>query len=249
VLTGVNIGRYQCDGHGFCSLLRQLDRINGLTRIRISSIEPNTVGEELIDLMASSAKLCPYLHLPLQSGDDEVLVAMNRRHTVTAYIALIEQALGKIPSLGLGTDLMVGFPGETEAAFKNTMAVATALPFSYLHVFPYSPRPGTAAARMPGAVPSTVMNKRMEHLLDLDRAKRLVFHKAQIGTTVHVLFESETPGEYRVGTAPNFTRVAVAGSDNLQNRIAPTVITAATERWAFGHPVRDQSPETSSLLP
>jgi threonylcarbamoyladenosine tRNA methylthiotransferase MtaB len=249
VLTGVNIGRYQCDGHDFCSLLRQLDRISGLARIRISSIEPTTVSEELFDLMASSTQLCPYLHLPLQSGDDGVLLAMNRRHTVKAYIALIEQALCKIPGLGLGTDLMVGFPGETDMAFRNTMAIATDLPFSYLHVFPYSPRPGTAAANRPGAVPSAVRNKRTERLLDLDRAKRLAFHQAQIGSTVQVLFESATPNEYRFGTTPNFTRVAVAVSDNLQNRIVPTIITAATERWAFGHAVCDQLTGTRSSLP
>ena len=148
VLTGVNIGQYAHQGRDFSALLRRLDQVAELERIRISSIEPTTVGEELLDLLATSKKLCPYLHIPLQSGDDDILQAMNRRHTITAYRKLIERALVAIPDLGLGTDLLVGFPGETETAFQNTLAVATDLPFSYLHVFPYSPRPGTAAVRL-----------------------------------------------------------------------------------------------------
>jgi len=240
VLTGVNIGRYQSQGMDFCGLLRRLDRESGVDRIRISSIEPATLTEGLLDLMASSAKLCPYLHVPLQSGDDRVLRAMNRRHTVKTYIGLIEQALARIPNLGLGTDLMVGFPGETDAAFRSTTAVATDLSFSYLHVFPYSPRDGTAATRLEGAVPAPTVRQRAALLHELDRAKRLAFHKAQIGATVLALFETGTHPEYRFGTAPNFARVAVTADHDLQNQIVPTTIAAATERWVFGRPVHNQ---------
>jgi threonylcarbamoyladenosine tRNA methylthiotransferase MtaB len=148
---------------------------------------------------------------------------------------LIERAVTKIPHLGLGTDLMVGFPGETEAAFRNTLALATDLPFSYLHVFPYSPRPGTAALRMKRAAAPTTVKKRAAALLDLGRAKRLAFHHKQIGTTVFVLFEAGTEDGYRHGCAPNFTKVAVAGSDDLRNEIVPVTITAATDRRALGH--------------
>lgn len=236
VLTGVNIGQYSNNGHDFCSLLRRLDQVSDLERIRISSLEPTTVGEELLDLLASSKKLCPYLHIPLQSGDDQVLQAMNRRHTIKAYVKLIDSALVKIPDLGLGTDLLVGFPGETEAAFHNTLSVATDLPFSYLHVFPYSPRPGTAAMRMKRQVPSAPVKKRADLLLSLDRAKRLAFHNRQIGQTLSVLFEDVTRDTYRFGTASNFTKVAVTDSgDDLRNRIIPVTITAATDRCAFGH--------------
>lgn len=241
VVTGVNIGRYFQTGHDFCVLLRQLEQVAGLDRIRISSIEPTTIDAELIDLMASSMKLCPFLHIPLQSGDDEILSAMNRRHTVQAYVDLIEQAVDKIPNLGLGTDLMVGFPGETDKAFRNTLAVAMKLPFSYLHVFPYSPRPGTAAMRMGRAVLPATVKKRADLLHDLGQAKRLAFHNKQIGTTVSALFESGTQDGYRHGTTPNFTKVAVAASDDLRNQIKPVTITAATDRWAFGHVVHDQS--------
>jgi threonylcarbamoyladenosine tRNA methylthiotransferase MtaB len=228
-------------------LLRQLDRTAGIERIRISSIEPTTVSDELLDLLAGSAKFCPSLHIPLQSGDDQILLAMNRRHTVQAYIGLIERACAKIPHLGLGTDLMVGFPGETEPAFRNTLAVATDLPFSYLHVFPYSPRPGTAALRMKRAATPATVKKRGEMLLDLGRAKRLAFHQQQIGATVSVLFEAGAEDGYRHGCAPNFTKVAVAGSDDLRNRIERITITAATDRWALGHPAIEQ-PATTSVI-
>lgn len=234
VLTGVNIGQYAQQGLNFCTLLRRLDQISDLERIRISSIEPTTVTDELLDLLASSKKFCPYLHIPLQSGDNQILQAMHRRHTVKEYSTLVEKALAKIPNLGLGTDLMVGFPGETDVAFRNTVAIASDLPFSYLHVFPYSPRPGTAALRLKQQVPSTSIKKRTNLLLDLDRAKRLTFHKKYIGQTLSVLFESGTSGTYRFGMTPNFTKVAVPDSDALENQIKSVTITAATDRCVYG---------------
>jgi len=241
VLTGVNIGQYANQGRNFCSLLRWLDQAADVERIRISSIEPTTVGEELLDLLASSKKLCPYLHIPLQSGDDRILQAMNRRHTIKSYIKLIEKALVTVPDLGLGTDLLVGFPGETETAFENTLAAATDLPFSYLHVFPYSPRPGTAAMRLKPRIPSASVKKRVDLLLELGRAKRLAFHNKQIGKTVSVLFEAGTRDSYRFGTTPNFTRVGIMDSGHCQNLILPVTITAATDRCAFGHVVSTHS--------
>lgn len=246
VLTGVNIGQYVHSDNDFCALLRRLDQVDGLERIRISSIEPTTVSDELLDLIASSNKLCPYLHIPLQSGDDQILQAMNRRHTVKEYRKLIDTALTKIPDLGVGTDLMVGFPGETEAAFQNTMAVASDLPFSYLHVFPYSSRPGTAALRIKQRVPSASIKKRTTLLLDLDRAKRLVFHNAQIGKTVSVLFESGTRESYRFGTTSNFTKVAVRNSGDLENHIKPVTISAAANRYVFGDLVSPSTPMNAS---
>ncbi|GKS63541.1 tRNA (N(6)-L-threonylcarbamoyladenosine(37)-C(2))- methylthiotransferase MtaB [Nitrospira sp.] len=248
VLTGVNIGQYTQQGRDFCSLLRQLEQIADLERIRISSIEPTTVTEELLDLLASSKKFCPYLHIPLQSGDDTILGAMNRRHTVKTYGKLIETALAKISDLGLGTDLMVGFPGETETAFQNTVAIATDLPFSYLHVFPYSPRPGTAALRIKQPVSSAMVRKRTDILLDLDRAKRLVFHNRQIGKTLPVLFESGRKDSHRIGTTPNFTKVAVTGDRDLRNHIIPVTITAATDRCTFGHITSTQPRHTAMAM-
>lgn len=241
VLTGVNIGQYTHQGRNFCSLLHWLDQAADFERIRISSIEPTTVGEELLELLASSKKFCPYLHIPLQSGDDQILQAMNRRHTIKSYIKLIERACLTIPDLGLGTDLLVGFPGEAETAFQNTMAVAADLPFSYLHVFPYSPRPGTAAMRLKQRIPSASVKKRADLLLALDRAKRLAFHNKQIGKTVSVLFEAGTRDAYRFGTTPNFTRVGITDSEDFHNQILPVTITAATDRCALGNTASPQA--------
>lgn len=248
VLTGVNIGQYLHSGHNFCTLLRRLDQIAGLERIRISSIEPTTVNEELVELLASSKTLCPYLHIPLQSGDDQILQTMNRRHTVKQYRELIELALTKIPHLGLGTDLLVGFPGETDAAFRNTVAVASELPFSYLHVFPYSPRPGTAALRLKQRVSAASVKKRTNVLLELDRAKRLRFHHHYIGQTVSVLFESGRRESYRFGMTPNFMKVGVTDSGNLENQVKPVTIGAATERYAFGDLVPVPTTNASMVL-
>ncbi len=240
VLTGVNIGQYAYQSRDFCSLLRWLDQATDFERIRISSIEPTTISDELLELLGSSKKFCPYLHIPLQSGDDQILQAMNRRHTIKSYVKLIERAFVTIPALGLGTDLLVGFPGETETAFQNTLAVATDLPFSYLHVFPYSPRPGTAAMRLKQRISSASVRKRADLLLALDRAKRLTFHNTQIGKTVSVLFEAGTRDGYRFGTTPNFTRVGIPDSGDFQNQILPVTITAATDRCALGHVVSPQ---------
>ncbi len=234
VLTGVNIGQYNQSGHDFCALLRKVECISGLERVRISSIEPTTVSDELLDVMAASKTICPYLHIPLQSGDDDVLSAMNRRHTVRAYTQLIERVVRALPHVGLGTDVMVGFPRETEAAFGNTAAVASELPFSYLHIFPYSSRPGTAAARMTAQVSPLTVHRRSKMLHRLDCAKRLGFNRQQIGTTERVLFESGCQNGYRHGTTSNFTRVAVAGNVDLHNQIKWVTMTAATDRSAIG---------------
>ena len=129
VLTGVNVGQYRQDETDLVGLIAQLEAVEGLERIRISSIEPTTITNALLDRMAASSKLCPYLHIPLQSGDDTVLSAMNRPYDVEEFTRLIRKAIAAIPRLGLGTDLMVGFPGETEEAFEHTLGIARELPF------------------------------------------------------------------------------------------------------------------------
>jgi threonylcarbamoyladenosine tRNA methylthiotransferase MtaB len=134
----------------------------------------------------------------------------------------------------LGTDVMVGFPGESDAAFSNTKALATDLPFAFLHVFPYSSRPGTAAARLQDPLPAQLIKNRTDTLLDIARRARLAFHHRQIGETVSVLFERGTHDGYRCGTTPNFAKVAVAEEEDA-SEMGMVRITAATERWALGH--------------
>ena len=234
VLTGVNIGQFHQNGVDLVELIDRLEAIEGLERIRISSIEPTTVTDALLHHMASSAKLCPYLHIPLQSGDDEILSAMHRPYSVAQFSSLIERATATVPGLGLGTDLMVGFPGESETAFARTVDRAQRSPFSYLHVFTFSKRPGTAAAKLSGEVPVHIARQRAKILADLSRQKRLAFAEQAIGTTVPVLFESGETEGLKLGTTPHFLKVAVASEIDLTNQIRQVRITGASDRWAVG---------------
>lgn len=234
VLTGVNVGQYRQGETDLVELIAQLEAVEGLERIRISSIEPTTITNALIDKMASSSKLCPYLHIPLQSGDDTVLSTMNRPYNVEEFTRLTRRAIIRIPHLGLGTDLMVGFPGETEEAFEHTLSIARELPFSYLHVFTYSQRSGTAAAKLPDQVPIEVARQRAKILAELSRFKRLAFAERYIGSTVSVLFESGELDGYRMGMTPNFLKVGVPSSIDLANCLKAVRIIGTSDRWALG---------------
>ncbi len=249
VLTGVNIGQYRHDGVNLVGLIKRLETIEGLERIRISSIEPTTVTESLLDLMASSSKLCPYLHIPLQSGDDEILSAMNRPYNAAEFRSLITRALAVVPGLGLGTDLMVGFPGESEKAFLRTAELVKSVPFSYFHVFTFSRRPGTAAAKLSSEVPVHVARERARTLAELSRTKRLAFAEQAIGTAVSVLFESGEADGLRLGTTPRFLKVAVPADIDLTNQVRHVRITGASDRWAVGQLLSaDEIGQRSPLL-
>lgn len=234
VLTGVNIGQYHDDGRSLLELIRRLEGIEGLERIRVSSVEPTTIPDDLLDHMAASSKLCRYLHIPLQSGDDAILSAMNRRYTVSDYAGLIEKAVSRVPDLGLGTDLMVGFPGESDRQFENTRAVAADLPFSYFHVFSFSKRPGTAAQRMTDAVPPSIVRARSRMLSELSRAKRLAFYQRYTGRTVPVLFEGKDLEGRWTGLTDNYIRVAAASARDLSNTFQNVTITGVMDGLAVG---------------
>ncbi|MEP6933176.1 MAG: tRNA (N(6)-L-threonylcarbamoyladenosine(37)-C(2))-methylthiotransferase MtaB [Nitrospirota bacterium] len=242
VLTGVNVGQYRQGEFDLVGLLEQLEKIEGLERIRISSIEPTTITDALIDRMASSSKVCPYLHIPLQSGDDRVLSAMNRPYNVEEFTRLIRRAVIAIPHLGLGTDLMVGFPGETDDAFEQTLRIVRELPFSYFHVFTYSPRPGTAAIKLPDQVPIAVARQRAKILADLSRLKRLAFAERYIGSTVSVLFESGEMDGFRLGVTANFLKVGLLSSIDYTNHLKNVCITGASDRWAVGQLTTERQP-------
>lgn len=234
VLTGVNIGRYAQDGNSLLDLIQRLEQITGLERIRISSIEPTTVPDDLLEYMATSTKLCRHLHLPLQSGDDKILRAMNRRYRVGDYAEFIEKAMRTVPGLGLGTDILVGFPGEGAAQFANTLAAATDLPFSYLHVFSYSKRPGTAAGRMTTAVSPATMKSRSTTLAELSRAKRLTFYQRYVGSTVDVLFETKDDAGRWTGLTSNYMRVGATADNDLTNTLGRVAIEGTMDGLAVG---------------
>ncbi|MBN1676780.1 MAG: tRNA (N(6)-L-threonylcarbamoyladenosine(37)-C(2))-methylthiotransferase MtaB [Kiritimatiellae bacterium] len=189
VLTGANLGCYAHGTANLLDLLAAVEQIPGIDRIRLSSIEISTVERPVIDFMARSAKLCPFLHLPLQSGDDQVLRAMGRRYSPAQYQDVVRYAVEKIPLLGLGADILVGFPAESEEAFAATCRLVRELPFSNLHVFPYSTRPGTAAARLPDAVQPREKKRRAQLLVRLGREKRETFAQRFVGREVRVLLE------------------------------------------------------------
>jgi threonylcarbamoyladenosine tRNA methylthiotransferase MtaB len=234
VLTGVNIGRYRDGRRTLMDVIDGLELIAGLDRIRISSIEPTTIPDALLDRMADSSKVCRHLHVPLQSGDDAILGAMKRRYTADDYAAFVERAAARVPGLAVGTDVMVGFPGETEAAFERTVRLATELPFSYLHVFSYSERPGTAASRLLGAVPSSVIAARSRALSDLSRARRLAFYRGFEGRDIDVLFEKSRERGWQTGLTDNFIRVGVRTDRTLTGERHAVRITGVMDGLAVG---------------
>jgi threonylcarbamoyladenosine tRNA methylthiotransferase MtaB len=243
VLTGVNVGQYRHAGRDLLALIRKLEQIDGLRRIRISSIEPTTVTRELLEWMGTSAKLCPYLHIPLQSGDDTILSSMNRPYRVREYVDLIERAVRAIPDLGLGTDLMVGFPGESERSFDRTLSLVEHLPFSYFHVFPYSPRPGTAALKLPDGVPIEIARQRAKRLSELSRQKSMAFAQRYVGSIVSVLFEKCEMNGFRLGTTANFLRVGVSSARELMNTTRSVLLCGTSDRGAVGQLIaEDHSP-------
>ncbi|MDH4226085.1 MAG: tRNA (N(6)-L-threonylcarbamoyladenosine(37)-C(2))-methylthiotransferase MtaB, partial [Deltaproteobacteria bacterium] len=222
VLTGVNVGTFQEGGRGLEELVDGLARVDGITRLRIGSIEPTTVGDGLLERMADPGHcLQPFLHLPLQSGADGILSAMKRRYTAGEYLDFARKALARVEGLCLGTDVLAGFPGETDALHQETRWFLEELPFAYFHVFPYSPRKGTPAAGMADPVSHQIKQQRVKELTALSNAKRLAFQAGFVGKTVEVLFEkSKTEGTAQ-GYTPHYIRVEVAADnpDRLWNRV------------------------------
>lgn len=220
VLTGVNVGTYGLDGRDIVDIVDALNAVPGLARIRISSIEPTTVPEGLLARMADPGHgLVPYLHLPLQSGSNAVLAAMKRRYTREEYLEFVFAAHERVPGIGIGTDILVGFPGETEADFEDTCDVLWRSPLFYAHVFRYSEREGTPSTRMSGKVDPRVMQARSERLRQLSEAKTRMFQEHHVGQAVEVLFESQEADGRWYGYAPNYLRVGAALPGDWTNRV------------------------------
>ena len=189
VVTGCNIACYSDGSRTLVDLLKALLDLPGLGRIRLGSIEPGTVEREVIALMAESTKLCPFLHLPVQSGDNSVLARMRRRYTVEDVSQTLRDALRRMPHLGLGADFICGFPGETPEAFERTRTLLHAFPFGKLHVFPYSERPGTPAASLGDSIPIAERKRRAQELIRQGEDSRSAFAQRFIGRSVEVLIE------------------------------------------------------------
>lgn len=225
ILTGVNVGDY---GKNYSTdlyhLLQKMIEVEGDFRIRISSIEPNLLSDEIIDLTASSEKLCKHFHIPLQSGSAEILKLMQRRYTVNDYRNVIEKVLDRIPECGIGIDVIVGFPGETEKHFNETYKFLTTLPFSYLHVFTYSERPNTKAISLQGKVEINERKMRNNMLRILSDKKKNAYYNSLVGSELEVLFEAENDNGMIKGFSSNYVRVALNYDDKLVNKFAKVKI-------------------------
>jgi threonylcarbamoyladenosine tRNA methylthiotransferase MtaB len=225
VLTGVNVGEYGIkDGTNLLALLKQLVVIDGLKRLRISSIEPNLLTDELLDFWFMNNVLCNHWHIPLQSGSDSILHSMKRRYRTRTYAQRLQRIKSTIPTAGIGADVIVGFPGETDELFRETLSFLNDLPISYLHIFSYSERPNTPAAEFIHKIEPRSITERSKKLHSLGIQKRRSFYEMFIGKTVHVLFESEHPSGRISGLTEEYVRVEVESMSHLTNTIAAVMV-------------------------
>jgi len=226
VLTGVNIGDYgkgefgnKTHEHTFFELVQNLDKIKGIERLRISSIEPNLLTQKTINFVAKSNSFVPHFHIPLQSGSNKLLQLMKRRYQKETYVNRVQKIKEKMPNACIGVDVIVGFPGETEALFLETYNFLNELDISYLHVFTYSERPNTEAIEMDGVVAQKVRNKRSKMLRGLSVKKRRAFYESQLNNKLSVLFESENKDGFIHGFTENYVKVKTPWNLDLVNTI------------------------------
>ncbi|MCG2793028.1 MAG: tRNA (N(6)-L-threonylcarbamoyladenosine(37)-C(2))-methylthiotransferase MtaB [Weeksellaceae bacterium] len=237
VLTGVNIGDYgkgefgnKKHEHTFLDLISELDRVEGIERIRISSIEPNLLKDESIDLVSKSRSFVPHFHIPLQSGSDELLKKMKRRYQTNLYKNRMDKIRDVMPNAAIGVDVIVGFPGETEALFMKTYHFLNELPISYLHVFTYSERENTEAAEMPGAVPIPERKRRNKMLRILSEKKKMEFYRSQLGRHLSVLWEHENKNGLMYGFTENYIRVSKTFDERSVNQTESVILDKILEQ-------------------
>ena len=232
VLTGVNIGDFGIEGgrrrSRFLDLVQALDRVEGIDRFRISSIEPNLLSNDIIAFVAQSQRFVPHFHLPLQSGSGKVLRLMRRRYARELYVDRVHTIKQRMPHACIGVDVIVGFPGETDEDFQETYRFLNELPISYLHVFTYSERANTPAATMPDPVPLSVRRERSTMLRTLSEKKRRQFYEENVGRTATVLFE-EAEGDSMHGFTENYVRVSVRYDPLLVNELKEVQLRAVNE--------------------
>ncbi|MGB0487526.1 MAG: tRNA (N(6)-L-threonylcarbamoyladenosine(37)-C(2))-methylthiotransferase MtaB [Flavobacteriaceae bacterium] len=228
VLTGVNIGDYGKGEFGnknhentFLDLISALDEVDGISRIRISSIEPNLLSNEIVDFVSNSKKFVPHFHIPMQSGSDTILKLMKRRYLSKLYKDRISHIKKVIPNACIGADVIVGFPGETDKEFLETYDFISRLDLSYLHVFTYSERNNTEAIKFDKVVPKNVRSKRSKMLRSLSVKLKRKFYTSQIGTTRNVLFETENRNGFVYGFSNNYVRVKYPWRNYLADKIVP----------------------------
>lgn len=233
VLTGIHTGGYGDDmeNYNLTSLLWDLDKVDGLERIRISSIEASQIDDAMIDVLNRSSKMCRHLHIPLQAGEDSVLKRMRRKYTTAEFAAKIKRLHEAMPGVAITTDVIVGFPGETEEMFEEGFRFMEDLKFAEMHVFPYSKRTGTPAARMDEQVDDEVKNERVHKLIDLSEKMQLAYAKQYVGQVLDVIPERDykgAPGTGLVmGYTDNYIQVVFDGTEELIGKLCRVKITEA----------------------
>ena len=237
-LTGINLGTWGMDFHlkeTFSSLVEDIANLNGNFRVRLSSINPMEIDNHLIELISQHEKICPHLHIPLQSGDTEVLSKMKRNYNAKQYEHIVRRASEKISPLGLGADVIVGFPGESEVSFEHTRKLIEELPFSYLHVFSYSPRSGTEAHNFKNNIKNITKKERNLILNDLVKEKARQFYKSFIGKKVTVLVEERKQADGLLkGYSEHYIPVSIDAEVFLQNQLVSVLITEIRKNKLIG---------------
>jgi threonylcarbamoyladenosine tRNA methylthiotransferase MtaB len=238
VLSGIHLGTYGRDLNPRTTLVALCEAIAALPdgpRVRLSSLDPHEVTPELIRILGDSPRFCRHLHLPLQSGDEEILRRMRRGHGAAEFRALVERLAAAVPGIAVTADVIVGFPGEGGAAFRRTVDLLEALPLAGLHVFRYSPRPGTAAAEFPDRVPKSVTRERSRVLLALADRKALAFRRQAVGSVLDtVVLRRNGKADLLEGLSDNYLRVWFPGEAALQGRVVRVRADQATGQGVVG---------------
>ncbi len=240
VLTGIHVASYGKDlgNINLADLILEVEKIEKIERIRLSSIEPMTLNEEFIKKIAAAEKLCHHFHLSLQSGCDETLKRMNRKYTTAEYKAIVDGLRAHFPDVAITTDIMVGFPGETDEEFSKTLAFTESIAFADAHIFQYSPRRGTPAAKMQGQIPPEVKEKRSKEIIHLTQKSRDAFLQGFLGNVYPVLFEQPAKGGYFEGKTNNYITVLVPYEAGLSGKFFDVRFEKAKDGVVYGSIVR-----------
>ena len=237
VLTGVNIGEYEStSGERLEDLVKGVVEVEGLERLRMSSVEPNTITRELLEVLKNSGKYQDHFHIPLQSGSDAILKSMRRKYDVAFYREMISLVREYFPECSIGADVIVGYPGESDEQFMETYRLLKELPITHFHVFPYSKRKNTTAAKLDEQIQADVKKDRVKTLINLGEQKRADFAKNLVGTNASVLFEREKDGFYE-GYTPSYIRVAMRSEEDLANKIVNVSLVEMMGEKVLAQPV------------
>jgi threonylcarbamoyladenosine tRNA methylthiotransferase MtaB len=230
ILTGVNIGDFgRRNNESFIELLKQLANLEGIERIRISSIEPELLNDDIIQLVASSEKLLPHFHIPLQSGSDKILLLMKRKYLRAVFANRVKRIRELMPDAFIAADVIIGFPGETSEDFDDTYNFIQDLDITFLHVFSYSERPGTKALQLDGKVDEREKRRRSQVLHELSETKKRTFYRKQIGKSEMVLWESDNINGFMHGFTGNYIKTRTPFDASLINQITPVQLVEVHE--------------------